>query len=471
MNPNPYLHRTHHPRLLLAACAAVALPSLALAQTTITFQNGVGGYNGTSDRTLSDDLGSNLAGGFNDYYFLDGDARDNAPNGNDSPDVHGLIRFDHLIGSGPGQVPAGAFILDARLTLTTAPTVFSSNSNTGGPWGVAQLLQPFSLDSMYADYGPTGPQVAAGSINRPVSAYGDTDGNDIMDGEVVTSFVGPIVQQWASGAANHGFDIASGPRGTTNGWAIATSSSTNVAERPQLSVTYTTDPVTTVSFQQGVNGYAGTTSTWINRSPDGTDTLEDADAIGFEFLDGPNDTSAGGSADSQLNLRFGDLFASEGGAIPDDAIIVKAHLVLSTTLGESGSAYTGEPFDVSQLLVPFDDNTGFADFGGNGPDELDGEVGPVVDQTIGGVEGGEGWFDVTSILAAWQAGDENFGFNLQGSDIDVDLTDDGWQIYFPGAADASVRPELIVSYSVVPEPTTLAMIGMGGLALLRRRRA
>ena len=434
-------------RALLAAAAAAALPGLAAAQiagTTVTFRDGVGGYDATEDRTLSENPSGNLSGDFNDYYFLDG----NPTSG--SPDTQGLIRFDNIIGAGPGQIPSGAYILDASLTLTTAPGEFNGNSQTGGPYGVARLLQPFSLTSQYTDFGPQGPQVDAGSIDRPVGNYGDTDGNDIEQGEVVSAFAAPIVQAWADGADNHGVTVQSGPEGTTNGWAIATSSNqVDVNQRPQLSVTYTTETVTRASYQEGVNGYAGTDSTVISRLPDGTTEIIDGDTNGFEFLDGPNDLSDAGSADEQLNIKFDNLFAAEGGSVPDNAEIVRAYLVLTTTEGQSGAATTGEPYDAHQLLVPFDDETGFEDFGGDGPTEADGEIGPILDQVIGGVQAGEAWFNVTDAVANFLAGDENFGFNVQASDIAEDLTDDGWQIYLPGIEDAELRPELVIDYAVL----------------------
>ncbi len=338
--------------------------------------------------------------------------------------------------------------------------------------------------------------------------------------------------------------------GTANGWAVATSSNPNLAERPQLNVSYISgDDIQRTTYQPGLGGYDAVDSTVIFELPDGSTGIIDGEADPFVFLDGPNDTSAAGSADSQLNIRFGDLFVSQGGSVPDNADIISAKLVLTTTIGESVNAESGEPFDASQLLVPFDDLTAFEDFGGNGPDEVDGEVGPILGQELGGILGSQTYFDVTQAIENFLAGDANFGFNVQASDINETTTNDGWQIYLPGFTDVSLRPQLLIDWvvdldtrlpgdangdgtvsildfailranfgnsdmvtfelgdfnedgvvsildfailranfgtsatsaqlasidawyaSVVPEPTSLAIIGLGGLTLLRRRRA
>ncbi len=383
-------------------------------------------------------------------------------------------------------------------------------------------------------------------MTQAVGAFGNTDGDGIAQGETAFANATQIVQAWADGEANNGFAVQTGLNGTANGWAVATSSNPNLVERPQLSVSYIAgDDIQRSTFQPGLGGYNSVDSTVISKLPDGTTEIIDGETEPFTFLDGPNDTSANGSADEQLNIRFGDLFVSEGGSVPDNANILSAKLVLTTTIGESVNAESGEPFDASQLLVPFDDTTGFDDFGGNGPDEIDGEVGPILDQVLGGILGSQAFFDVTDAIENFLAGDTNFGFNVQASDINETTTNDGWEIYLPAAADIAFRPQLLIDWvvdddtrlpgdangdgtvnladfgilranfgstmgtfmtgdfnddglvnladfgilranfgstadaplldawfaTVVPEPTTLAIAGVAGLGLLRRRRA
>ena len=103
-----------------AMCAALTgLAGGAIAQTTtVTFQNGLNGYNGTFDRRIADANqtteeynGSTVADFFVDGYAPDGTDTGTAP---DSNDQQMLIRFDGMFGAGAGQIPAGATILDAN---------------------------------------------------------------------------------------------------------------------------------------------------------------------------------------------------------------------------------------------------------------------------------------------------------------------------------------------------------------------
>src|SRR5262245_55586071 len=127
-------------RITLAAILVVLIPAslaLAVTSTTVTFQNGVSGYTGTFEHKISETLANNVDGSTTQQYFVDGYAGGTSP----SPDESDLIRFDTILGSGAGQIPSGAFILDASLQYTTAQQ--SGNAQTNGPWGVAGLNEAF----------------------------------------------------------------------------------------------------------------------------------------------------------------------------------------------------------------------------------------------------------------------------------------------------------------------------------------
>ena len=64
-------------------------------------------------------------------------------------------------------------------------------------------------------------------------------------------------------ATNNGFGIRSD--NNIDGWSPTTTGAATVANRPKLTVNYTTNPAARrVRYQQNVNGYTGTTDSFIN---------------------------------------------------------------------------------------------------------------------------------------------------------------------------------------------------------------
>lgn len=101
-------------------------PGLVLNPTTLTFRQGLNGYNGATDGLIRADGTSDFTSG---SAFLDGP-------GTTAENIHGLFRFDNIIGASAGQIPAGSTIASARLSVRTT-TVGSAEST--GPFNVHQL--------------------------------------------------------------------------------------------------------------------------------------------------------------------------------------------------------------------------------------------------------------------------------------------------------------------------------------------
>src|SRR6185295_10452286 len=145
-------------RLRLTAIAIVLLSSswaLALTSTTVTFQNGVGGYTGTYDHYIAQTPDSGVDGSSLTDVTLIGITQ------------QGLIKFDNIFGSNPGQIPLGARILDASLQLSTIGGADGNNDGSNGPYTVAGLTSAFNNTTTYATYsGGVGAWFESGHTTR-----------------------------------------------------------------------------------------------------------------------------------------------------------------------------------------------------------------------------------------------------------------------------------------------------------------
>ncbi len=248
-------------RTALAGGLCLAMIGSVVAEVvTTSFQNGANGYTGTFDRRVTDRAADEVDGSTIPSYYLDGYKADLT-----SPDAQGLLRFDDIIGNDPCQIPAGATVLDAKLTVTTS---LAGNAQTSGPYGVAGLLQPFDSTTSYfvdfgsdTDMGSRGPWWQDGSATRPMGGFGFQ-----IQGASDSANVTSLVQSWVDGAPNYGLAVQAGlsdtlteEAGTADGWSIRTTGYLYADTRPKLEVTYTTVPVQRSTFQQGTDGYAGTT--------------------------------------------------------------------------------------------------------------------------------------------------------------------------------------------------------------------
>ncbi|OHB80064.1 MAG: hypothetical protein A2Z25_06475 [Planctomycetes bacterium RBG_16_55_9] len=438
--------------VLAGGFCAIFVGSAAAQVVTISFQNGVNGYTGTFDRMISERDEHNVNGSEVVNDFLDGYQTDT------SPDEQALMRFDDIFGDDPGQIPSGATILSAELVLTTS---LVGNAQTGGPYGVAGMLQPFdSTTTYFGDFTSTTNLVSRGawwqdgSATRPVGGYGYEDQGE-TDGANVTS----VVQSWADGAPNYGLvvqaglpDVINEVANSTDGWSIRTTGYPLSDTRPKLQVTYTTVPVTKNTFQDGTGDYAGTTMA-IVRS--GTNALiedtgdlnrpemtEGGAMLNQTYLDGVLFTDSAGntsSPDDLALLKFENVFGMEPGQVPTDVPVAKAWVVITT--GDTNvNARTNGSYSAHTMLRPWDLTTLHSSFGAvNGLQIGDGDISPALDSPEGFIRGAEVWFDVTEYLEGVRTGAADYGVAIQANG-----TGDGWMIHTNGSTTPQARPRLVV---------------------------
>ena len=180
---------------------------------TITFQQGdANGYSSTLDTDLYEpnpntSLGSNATIGVDDY--------------GGGSEAQALIRFDDIFGAGVSQIPDGAIITSASLSLTTTNT-------SSGTFYLHKMLSTWDESSTW------------NSMSGGLSADG-VEMETVVDaqvsspsGTVVFNGLESTVQEWRNGDANYGWGITTD---STDAWIFASSENGSNPE-PLLSVTY-----------------------------------------------------------------------------------------------------------------------------------------------------------------------------------------------------------------------------------------
>src|SRR5205085_2522998 len=189
-----------------------------ISTTARTFREGANGYIGTVDTQI----GANAPATNNGSAALitvDGDISTT----NSGQPSQGLIRFDNIIGTGPGQVPAGAHIVSATLRVNN-----DARSDT--------VVRLHSMLSNW-DESSTWNSLNAGISTNGVEASADTEFG-IEPGSSQTSVVFVVsesLQRWANGAPNYGWVLL--PTGT-DGWTFNSSEAPSITDRPILEVVY-----------------------------------------------------------------------------------------------------------------------------------------------------------------------------------------------------------------------------------------
>ncbi|MBN1556258.1 MAG: DNRLRE domain-containing protein [Phycisphaerae bacterium] len=208
------------------------------------------------------------------------------------------------------------------------------------------------------------------------------------------------------------------------------------------------DDVTRVSSQNGFNGYDGTTDTQV-REEYPTTTYGDATTLKID-----NDDPGGSGSENHVLIKFDNLFGEGEGQVPLDKEIINARLVLNIT--NDGSA-----FSPHRMLRSWSESDTW-DSLSEGVSTDDVEAAADADSTTSSVAIGLLEVDVTQSVLQWQCGDTNYGWVLKSTSTDG--------VIFSSSeyATESPRPMLVIDY--VPEPTSLLLLAVGAVTLVRRRR-
>ncbi len=349
------------------------------------------------------------------------------------PEDQGLLRFDNIIGDGPGQIPPNATILEANLTIVY------ENSGPGTP--LYRMLIPWNDPDTWNNMGDG---VQIDGIEAETNRYSQI-GVVSCNGTTGTG-AGKIsvlrdVQYWANGGSNYGWVLPNWP-GNTDATTFYVSENENIDNRPRLQVTWMPSSVAIKSarFQQGVSGYAGAVDTRLRANAPTTNAyaLDGFGGVDYEI-------SSGNEDNEEWLFRFENIIGSAVDQIPAYAKIHGAVLELQ---GYS-SDHPGDGGTWNRMLMPWSD-TNTWNFWVDGIQGNGIEAALVPTATSGNVLAnpnvcsGMNTIDLTADIQLFANGTPNYGWVL----MPWPYGGDGWFFYGSDNATVGYRPVLRVYYSL-----------------------
>ena len=203
------------------SCSALT-GSCIIVPTTLTFQQGVDGYADTSDTFIFQELPDASYGG-QDYVEWDGQESTSPPG---LGTIIGLIRFDEIFGTGPGQIPvAGEEITSATLQYNTF--------DVGDDAELREVRVAWGEDLTWNTLGVApGPQ--EDDDYGPILGFAP---GSLGDAASFNLNVTASIQEWADDPTkNNGWILI--PTGTNGAEFYSSEFSTDVTLRPKLTVVY-----------------------------------------------------------------------------------------------------------------------------------------------------------------------------------------------------------------------------------------
>jgi hypothetical protein len=176
----------------------------------------VGGYDGTVDIELW---------ALAPTTVLDTNPNATSDANNDGGESQVLLRFEHIVGDGPGQIPPGATIHSATLVV--------SAFDQGDTVHIHRMLVPWQRQATWATLvaGVTADGTEA-SRHRESFTFGKIAANSSSIPFDVTD----SVQAWVKGTPNYGWVFINTGG---NGWDFYTCEFADIKQRPKLIVEHT----------------------------------------------------------------------------------------------------------------------------------------------------------------------------------------------------------------------------------------
>jgi len=403
--------------------------------------------NGTTDATYIFRRWDGSAGQTNNYgtsTILD--VEQQTTSGSDLEGIkRALVRFPEAIGTGAGQISPGSTVVAAKLALC-------ATDGSGGPLYGHRVLSDWHEDQATYNERLTGtawatPGMGSGTDYEAISW--PCPHSNVASGTFNELDVTAIAQAWADGADNYGLVVRSA---TSDGVTYASDDAVRPGDRPVLIVdTATPAWGTTVRSATAATCDATYMIKGSSGSNYGTSTAFDTDA----------------SPEAERRralIAFPDLIGSGFNQVPEGIGVLSATLRLHT---QNTSQWAGSPgtHSIYQVLTDWaEDQVTWSSFNDGGVAGTD-YAATSLDSLAPSLTDSFCYFDVTESVQNWAHGQDNFGWiliNSIGDRANWDSDDCAVGVY---------RPLLIVQW--VPEPASVVLLSLGGLALLlvaRRRR-
>jgi len=395
------------------------------------------------------DHGYGVYTGENDIQLVQGSPNTAFPAGSgnglfiDWPDAgkqnafESLVRFDNIFGSGPGQIPSNAVVVEALLTFHV------NDSGDGSP--LYRMTQDW--DATNLTWGTDG--ITIGSQTQPGadSVWGLPDGSASTSTGAATISVLPDVNAWLHGGeVNHGW-VMPGWNGNTDGTGISPSEDPVVAFRPDLRVLWLPPDVSSNSFRQNVNGYTSAVDTQIRGNDPTNGTFGLSATIGVDW----NVVTPGDQ--SQVLMRFDNIIGTGLDQIPPGS---QVHAAILDLTSQSGSAQ-GHGGTFHTMLIPWNDTDSFSTFG-SGILANDVQASSAISLAAGAadlsffVQGGFLSFELTADVSQWVNGAKpNYGWVI----LPWVNGNDGWFFGTAENANELYRPQLRVYYTPASTQPTI----------------
>lgn len=199
------------------------------------FTQGVNGYTGAMDLYF-DNLAGTPNGGGADRNWVDFDTT-NTPTTPLDRQAQSLIKFSDLFGSGAGQIPADAEVLEAKLVFNVL-----GNAGSGDGGSLHRMNVAWDSTATYAGFGGDGITKGDEAAINASATLGDATtlpniayGSHSMD-------VTADVKNWIGGGINNGWAVLAHANGG-DGWTYMASRSSDPLLRPSLEITWKAAPV------------------------------------------------------------------------------------------------------------------------------------------------------------------------------------------------------------------------------------